>query len=116
MAQQAILPALLPQSALVLDETGDGVDALARAQIAEHEGTRSAHALGVALHDRERSADVGREIDFVDHEQVGTRDARAAFGRNLVAGGDVDDIERQVRELWLKMRRRVARSTLFPND
>src|SRR5258708_19654330 len=31
--------------------------------------------------------------------QVGARDARAAFGRNLVAGGDVDDIKRQVRKL-----------------
>src|ERR1700745_74422 len=99
----AFIAALQPT--LVLDETGDGVDALAGAQIAEHEGARAAHAPGVALHDRERGADVGREIDLVDHEQVGARDARAAFGRNLVAGGDVDDVKRQVRELRRKGRR-----------
>src|SRR5258707_1269695 len=45
--------------ALVLDETGDLVDALAGAQIAEDERPRAAHALGVALHPRQRSADVG---------------------------------------------------------
>src|SRR6516164_11624624 len=36
------------QPTLVLDETGNGVDALAGAQIAEHEGTRAAHAPGVS--------------------------------------------------------------------
>ena len=82
----AFIAALQPT--LVLDETGDGVDTLAGAQIAEHERTRAAHALGVALHDRERGADVRREIDLVDHEQVGARDARAAFG---LAGCGPDD-------------------------
>src|SRR5262245_26349486 len=104
------------QPTLVLDETGDGVDALAGAQIAEHEGTRAAHAPGVALHDRERGADVGREIDFVDHEQVGTRDARATFGRNLVASGDVDDVERQVRELRRKCRGQVVAPGFDQNE
>ena len=36
------------QPTLVLDEMGDRVHTLARAQIAEHEGTRAAHAPGVS--------------------------------------------------------------------
>src|SRR6516164_7351702 len=104
------------QPTLVLDEMGDRVHTLARAQIAEHEGTRAAHALGVALHDRERGADVRREIDFVDHEQVGARDARAAFGWNLVASGDVDDVKRQVGELRRKGRRQVVAAGFDQNE
>ena len=46
-----------------------------------------------------------RELDFVDHEEVGARDTWVAFGRNLVASGDVDQVERQVRELRRKGRR-----------
>src|SRR5260370_42145923 len=49
-----------PQAALVLEEPGDLIDTLAGAQIAEDERTRAAHALGVALHDLERGADMGR--------------------------------------------------------
>src|SRR6516162_7619123 len=104
------------QPTLVLDETGDGVDALTGAQIAEHEGTRAAHAPGVTLHDRKRGAYVGREIDFVDHEQVRTRDARTTFGRNLVASGDVDDVERQVREFRRKGRRQVVAAGFDQNE
>ena len=69
-----------------------------------------------SLHDRERGADVGREIDFVDHEQVGTRDPRTTFGRNLVAGGDVEDVERQVRELRRKCRGQVVAPGFDQNE
>ena len=45
---------------------------------------------------------MGREIDLVDHQEIGARDAGAALGGNLVAGGDVDDIDRQVGKLGRK--------------
>src|SRR5258708_2395568 len=80
----ALIAALQPT--LVLDETGDGVDTLARAQIAEHERTRAAHALGVALHDRERGADVGREIDFVEAGQGAGCAARPSSEPCLLRG------------------------------
>src|SRR5260370_155814 len=48
--------------------------------------------------------------------QVGARDARAAFGRNLVAGGDVDDIKRQVRKLRRKCRRQVVAAGFDQNE
>ncbi len=62
-----------------LDESDDVVEALSDLQIAHDEGPRAAHALGVALHHSERGADIGREIDFVDDQQVRARDAGAAF-------------------------------------
>src|SRR6476619_6588317 len=87
------------EAAFLLDKAGDLVDALADAQIAEDEGTRAAHAPGIALHDGKRGADVRREVDLVDHEQIGAGDAGTALGRNLVARRDVDHIERQVGKL-----------------
>src|SRR6478672_4551539 len=59
------------EAAFLLDKAGDLVDALAGAQIAEDEGTRAAHAPGIALHDGKRGADVRREVDLVDDEQIG---------------------------------------------
>src|SRR5262245_39365391 len=91
-SQREVRRALPTQSTLVFDEAGDLVDALADAQIAEHERPCAAHAPRIALHHRERSAHVRRKIDLVDHEQVGARDARATLGWDLVAGGDVDDV------------------------
>src|SRR5260370_39162712 len=83
-----------PEAAFLLDEASDGGDAGAGAQIAEYEGPRPAHAPGVALHHIERSADMRRQIDLVDDQEVGARDAGAALGRDLVAGGDVGDVAR----------------------
>src|SRR5215472_15504658 len=73
----------------LLDEAGGAVDALAGAQVGEQERTLSPHAGGVALHDVEGGADVGRKVDLVDDQQVGTGDAGAALGRDLVAGRNV---------------------------
>ena len=71
-----------PQPTFVLDETGDLVDSLSRAQIAKDERPRAPHALGVAFHECERGADMGRQIDLVDHQEVGAGDARAALRWN----------------------------------
>ena len=39
-------------------------------QIAEHERPRTAHSLGVALHHLQRGADIGREINLIDHQEI----------------------------------------------
>ena len=44
-------------------------------------GRVAAHLLGVALHHLERGADIRREIDLVDDQQIGAGDAGAALGR-----------------------------------
>src|SRR5262245_25327563 len=87
------------QPALLLDETRDLLDAVARAQVGEDEGARAAHALCLALHRLERGADIGGEIDLVDHEEVRAGDAWPAFRGDLVARGDVDDVDGEVGKL-----------------
>ena len=51
---------------------------------------------GIALHHLERGADVRREVDLVDDQQIRLGDARPALARDLVAGSDVDHVEREV--------------------
>ena len=64
--------------------------------------------LRVALHHLEAGADQRREVDLVDDEQVGAGDAGPALARDLVAGGDVDDVDRQVGELGREGRREIV--------
>src|SRR4051812_39726785 len=87
------------QHPLVLDEAHDRLQALAGLQVGEDEWTLMAHLLRVAVHHLKRRADHRREVDLVDDQQIALRDAGPAFARDLVARGDVDDIERQVGEL-----------------
>ena len=64
-------------------------------QPGEQERAVAAHAPRVPLHDLERGADMRRQVRLVDDQQVGASDRRAALARDLLAGGDVDDIDRQ---------------------
>ena len=57
-------------------------------------------------------ADGRREVDLVDHEDVRLRDARPALARHLVAARDVDDVDREVRELVREVRREVVAARL----
>ena len=77
-------------------------------QVREEKRPVASHQLRVAGHDVEVRADVGREIDLVDHEQVGARDARSALARNLVAARDVDDVDRRIDQLRAEARRQVV--------
>src|SRR5690606_9753537 len=61
-----------------------------------------------AVHHLKRGADIGRKVDLVDDEQIRARDARAALGRNLVTGGDIDDIDGDVGELRRKRRGEIV--------
>ena len=62
-------------------------------------GRSPRNAPRVALHHGEIGADQRREVDFVDHQEVGAGDPGSALARDLVAGGDVDDVDREVGEL-----------------
>ena len=53
-----------------------------------------------------------REVDLVDDQQVALGDAGAALARDLVAGGDVDHVERQVGELGAEGRGEVVAAGL----
>ncbi len=58
-----------------LDELRNVFGTRSGLQVAEHVRPILPHALGVALHDGERGADVRREINLVDHQEVEPRDA-----------------------------------------
>ena len=90
-----------------LDEAHHVVDALAALEVREHERARAALSARIALHDLERRADVRSEVDLVDHEQIRAGDAGAALARDLVAGRDVDDVDRQIGKLGRKGRRQT---------
>src|SRR5258708_248517 len=108
----AIMPSDRSEEAFVFDETDHGIEAVPGLEVGEHEGTVAAHALRVALHDFERVTYHRREIDLVDHEQVGLGDPGAALARNLVARGDVDHVEGEVGELRAEGRREVVAAGL----
>ena len=58
---------------------------------------------------------MGREVDLVDDEEIGARDAGAALGGNFVAGGDVDHVDREIGELRGKRRGEIV-ATGFDQD
>src|SRR5215203_5803483 len=84
------------EPARLLDEARHRLDTLAGAQIREHEGPRPPHPPGVLLHYGEARADMRREVDLVDDEKVGAGDPGTALARDLLAAGDVDDVDRPV--------------------
>ena len=104
------------EQALAFDEVDDIGQPLPGLLVREHEGARAAHPARVAVHDLERGAHQRREVDLVDHQQVAARDARPALARDLVAGRDVDDIDRQVRKLGRESRRQVVAAGLDEDD
>src|SRR5882724_560905 len=81
-------------------------------EIGEDKGPVSSHALGVPLHHAEVGADIGREVDFVDHEKVGACDAGAALARDLLPFCHVDDVDGRVHELGAEGRREVVTAAL----
>src|SRR5829696_5339526 len=104
------------EPARLLDEARHRLDALAGAQVREHERPRAPHPSGVLLHDGEARADMRREVDLVDDEKVGAGDPGTALAWDLLAAGDVDDVDRQVGELWREGRGEVVAAGLDENE
>src|SRR3954471_13504658 len=85
-----------PQAALRRDEGDDPLEPFALLQVGHHEGPFAAHAPGVGLHLLERGAHMRRQVDLVDYQKVRAGDTWTALRRNLVAGRDIDDVDRDV--------------------
>src|SRR5262249_489673 len=62
----------------------------------EDERSRLTHPQRVRFHHGEIGADERRQVDFVDHEQIGPRDSWSAFARNLFSFRDIDHVDREV--------------------
>src|SRR4051794_36126590 len=69
----------LPESALGLDERDDAVEPLALLEIGHHERPRAPHASRISIHFFQGGPDVGRKVDLVDDQEIGTGNARPAF-------------------------------------
>src|SRR6516165_2986653 len=87
----------LRQAPLADDEGRDLGHALVRLEVREQERPGATHLARVAVHHVEIGTDQGRQVDLVDHQQVRAGDAGPALARDLLAGRDVDDIDREVR-------------------
>src|ERR1700694_712473 len=86
------------QTALGLDKTDNAVEAFALPEIGHDEWPLASHPPGIGIHFFQRGTDMGREVDLVDDEEIRSGDAGAAFRGNLVAGRDVDHVDRQIGE------------------
>ena len=76
--------------------------------LAKTKGRSPRILLGVAVHDFQAGADIRGEVDLVDDQQVAARDAGAALAGDLVAGRNVDDVDRQVRQFGAEGGRQVV--------
>jgi hypothetical protein len=65
-------------------------------EVREQKRPFPAHPFCVPFHHRKVGADVRRQVDLVDHQQIRPRDAGPSLARDLVASGDVNDVESQI--------------------
>ena len=70
----------------------------------------------VARHHLEAGTDQRGQIDLVDDEQIGAGDARTALARDLVAGRDVDDVDRQIGQFGREGRRQIVAARFDQHD
>jgi hypothetical protein len=73
---------------------------------------RVAHPSCVRFYDREIDSNERRQVDFVDHQQIGPRDSRGGFARNLFSVGDIDHVDRQVRQFRTDSGREIVTTGL----
>ena len=60
--------------------------------LSEHGWPGAAHQFGITSHNREVSPNMGRQICFIDNQQVGLGDARPTFPWHFIPTRDIDDI------------------------
>ena len=65
------------------DKVDNRLQTLAGFQIGKHKRTLTAHAFAIGFHDLQRRAHIRREVDFINHQQVRTGNAGAAFARDF---------------------------------
>lgn len=83
---------------LMQDAGNDFVHSHAMLHLGKNKRAIAAHFFGVAFHHFQIGADGLGEVGFVDDQQIGLSDSGAAFARNFVAAGDIDDLDGVVRQ------------------
>jgi hypothetical protein len=85
-------------------------------EVTEHERPFAAHELRVAFHHAEISADVGREVDFVDDQKIAEPDRRATLARDLVPLGNIDDVDKSIDQLGRKRRGKIVTAAFHQHE
>src|SRR4030095_16957083 len=88
------------------------IHAFASLEVGKHEGLLTAHHFRITVHDLEVCPNIRGKIRLVDHEKIGSRDARTSLARNLVASRDVDDVDRRVHQFRAKTRGEIVATAL----
>src|SRR4029077_6230411 len=87
------------EPALFNNEARNLMDALAAFHVGKDKRPVRAHSQRVGFHDLKVGTYQGCQVNFVDDQKIGPRNARAAFARYFFALRNVDDIDGQVGEL-----------------
>ena len=85
------------------------------AQIGEEKWSSAALDFGIGGHHFQISTHIGREVGFVDQQQVAGADGWATFAWDFIALGDIDDVDVGVDEFGRKGRREIVAAT-FDED
>src|SRR5262245_66044875 len=96
------------QTTLLDDKVCYSIDTFATLQIGENERSLWTHSQRIGFHYLEARTYLGRQIDLVYDQQIGTGDAGSALAGYLFTGRNVDHIDRQVRQLGTECCRKVV--------
>ncbi len=75
-------------------------------------GLAPPHAPGVPVHHLEAGTDQRGKVDLVDDQEIRAGDAGTALARDLLAGRDIDHVDREIRELGAEGRGQVVAAGL----
>ncbi len=96
----------------VQDVINDFVETDSVFDLSKHERAVAAHLPSVSIHYGEICAHSGREVGFVDDEEIALRNSWAAFSRDLVSARDVDYLDGEIGQLATEARGEIIASGL----
>ena len=94
----------------------NSVETFVAFEVGKDEWPGAAHPATIAIHHFERSANVRRKVDLVDHQQIGPYDARPAFAGDFVSTGHVDDVDGSIRKVGTECRGQIIAATFNKDD
>ena len=100
-----------------VEDVGDDViHARAMLDLGEDDRAGTTHGVSVAFHYAEIGAHGGGQIGLVDDQEVGLSDPGTAFAWDLIAAGDIDDINGVIGQLAAEVRGEVIAAGLDQQD
>ena len=84
---------MVKQKNVLFNPGDDLIETDTMAHVGEIIRFRAPHSCGISVHDAEVRTNIWCEINFVDYEQWRLGNAWAALARNLIAFGDIDNVD-----------------------